>query len=143
MRTTHFSFILITRAGCCRFCHNAVSALFCVLYFFSGHKNTLFWSDYSSWGCKGLFSCFLFPGSIIFFGRENDQLLLILNSIKQLVGDLLSVILNFLRIIGFTPAVILLKGTLSFSLYSSLSLSLSLFINLFIDFISSDLLKHG
>lgn len=59
------SSILITRAGCCEFCYNAVSALFCLLHFFSGNKNTLFWSDYSSWGCKGLFS-YLFSGSIIF-----------------------------------------------------------------------------
>jgi hypothetical protein len=47
---------------------------------------------------------------------------LFLNSIKQLVGDLLSAILNSLRITGFTPAVILLKGV---ALSLSLSLSLS------------------
>jgi hypothetical protein len=47
---------------------------------------------------------------------------LFLNSIKQLVRDLLFAILNSLRITGFTPAVILLKGVAL-----SLSLSLSLF----------------
>lgn len=53
-------FLSIAAAGCCQFCHNAASALFCLLHILSGHENTLFWPDYSSWWCKGLFSSLYF-----------------------------------------------------------------------------------
>jgi hypothetical protein len=117
------NFLPIAAAGHCQFCHNAVSALYGLLHIFSRHKNSLLWSDNSSWWCKGmLLLSFLLHFFFFFFFLVYIMLnqYLFLNSIKQLVRDLLFAILNSLRITGFTPAVILLKGV-------ALSLSLSLF----------------
>lgn len=58
-------FPLTPAAGHSQFSHNAAAALFCLLHFLFGYKNSLFWPDYSSWWCKGLISCFPFHASLI------------------------------------------------------------------------------
>lgn len=102
-------FIFDCSAGHCQFCHNAVSALHCFFHVFLGYKNPLFWSDNSSWWCKGLSANFVPSLTLFLFSTVNCAYLFV-NSITQLAVGLLFGISNFQRTTDSTLVVILLKG---------------------------------
>lgn len=102
-------FIFDCSAGHCQFCHNAVSALHCFFHVFLGYKNPLFWSDNSSWWCKGLSANFV-PSLTLFLFSTVNCVYLFVNSITQLAVGLLFGISNFQRTTDSILVVILLKG---------------------------------
>lgn len=56
-------------AGFYQFRNNAAAVGFRILHVFVGHKNSLLWSDYSSWRCQGmaLAICIQCLASVVYF----------------------------------------------------------------------------